>query len=82
MEASVVCRQLGFGFASAAIQTSFFGGNQSSIILSGVQCRGNEVGLEHCLYDQLYNIKCPGARDNIAAVMCSKSKLTFKMVFC
>ncbi|XP_075227026.1 lysyl oxidase-like 2 isoform X1 [Lycorma delicatula] len=71
LEASVVCRQLGFGYANAAIQTDFFGGNRSKMLLSGVQCRGNEASLEHCLYDQTYNVQCPGTRENIASVVCS-----------
>jgi lysyl oxidase-like protein 2/3/4 len=77
LEAIVVCRQLGFGFANTAIQTDFFGGrtgNQTHIpmILSGVQCTGTEDTLDACLHDQINVVDCPGERENIAAVACTQ----------
>ncbi|PSN40047.1 hypothetical protein C0J52_20193 [Blattella germanica] len=67
-EAMVVCRELGFGYANDAIQTDFFGGNSSAIMLSGVNCTGNEESLEHCLHSDMGEVSCPGKRENIAAV--------------
>ncbi|KOB73787.1 Uncharacterized protein OBRU01_10150, partial [Operophtera brumata] len=39
-EASAVCRHLALGFAEQALQTDYFG--SSKVVLSGVQCQGNE----------------------------------------
>lgn len=80
LEAAVVCRELGLGYASAAVQTDFFGGKASRIGLSGVECRGNESSLSLCAHGALGlghglgHQHCPGRRDNIAAVMCSHSE--------
>lgn len=70
-EASVVCRELGLGYAQNAIQTDFFGGNRSALALSGVQCHGSERSLEECLHDRFGKVNCPGKKDNIAAVVCA-----------
>jgi lysyl oxidase-like protein 2/3/4 len=72
LEASVVCRQLGYGFASDALQTDFFGGSSDDIVMSGVECRGNEFSLGHCLHDDMETLHCPGQRDNIASVVCTR----------
>lgn len=70
-EAAVVCRQLGLGYASDAVQTNFFGnGKTTSISISGVQCRGNESNLAECLHDKVVN--CPGPTENIAGVVCHR----------
>jgi len=59
LEAGVVCRQLGLGFASDAIQSNFFGnGEAMPMSISGIECRGNEGNLAECLHDKLMN--CPG----------------------
>ncbi|XP_067007855.2 lysyl oxidase homolog 2 [Anabrus simplex] len=72
LEAAVVCHQLGLGYASDAVQTNFFGGNSSHMVLSGVECRGNEPDLTRCLHDRIGQVSCPGSGENIAAVVCSK----------
>lgn len=78
LEAAVVCRDLGLGYASAAVQTDFFGGNASRIGLSGVSCQGNETSLSLCQHDalgrSLGHEDCPGKRDNVAGVMCTHSE--------
>ena len=62
LEAAVVCRQLGLGYASDAVQTNFFGnGEITPISISGVQCNGNEGNLAECLHDKVAN--CPGTSD-------------------
>lgn len=71
LEANVVCRQLGLGFAADAVQTDFFGGKPEAIVLSGVKCRGNEDHLGYCLHNRLGDATCPGKDANIAAVVCS-----------
>lgn len=73
LAAVVVCRQLGLGYAQDAVQTDFFGGNGTQMVLSGVQCTGTEQDLSHCLHDRLGsdNVVCPGRTENIAAVVCA-----------
>lgn len=79
LEAGVVCRELGLGFASAAVQTDFFGGGASAVGLAGVACRGNESSLSLCMLDTLAagglaREDCPGPRENVAGVVCTRSK--------
>ncbi|XP_029835472.2 lysyl oxidase homolog 2 [Ixodes scapularis] len=71
LEAMVVCRQLGMGYAQDAIQSDFFGGGNQTMLLSGIQCTGDEKNLADCLHDQLGKVTCPGVEDNIAGVMCT-----------
>ena len=67
----MVCRELGLGYATAAVQSDFFGGNRSDILFSGVTCRGNEDSLVDCHHEK---ITCPGRKENIAGVVCNKGK--------
>ncbi|XP_065213799.1 lysyl oxidase homolog 2A-like isoform X2 [Planococcus citri] len=71
LEAMVVCKALGLNYASNAAQTNFFGGNASNMILSGVNCRGNESRLDHCMITDPFTTECPGNRDQIAGVVCT-----------
>lgn len=57
-EASAVCRHLALGFAEQAIQTDYFG--RSRIVLSGVQCEGNETNLFMCKHREFGDVECPG----------------------
>ncbi|VVC94602.1 unnamed protein product, partial [Leptidea sinapis] len=52
-EASAVCRHLALGFAEQALQTDFFG--SSKIVLSGVDCEGNETNLFSCRHREFGN---------------------------
>ncbi|CAL7937931.1 unnamed protein product [Xylocopa violacea] len=67
-EAAVVCRQLGLGYASDAVQTNFFGGEKIPMAISGVQCHGDENSLIDCLHDKL--LDCPGPLENVAGLVC------------
>ncbi|XP_046751006.1 lysyl oxidase homolog 2-like [Diprion similis] len=67
-EAGVVCKQLGLGYASDAVQTNFFGGNRMPMRISGIKCHGDEPNLAHCLHDEV--LECPGVAENIASVIC------------
>lgn len=62
------------GYASDAVQTDFFGGMNTSMILSGVQCWGNETDLSHCLHDEMEKVECPGKVGYVAGVICTSSK--------
>uniref|UniRef100_T1E173 protein-lysine 6-oxidase n=1 Tax=Cupiennius salei TaxID=6928 RepID=T1E173_CUPSA len=75
LEANVVCQQLGLGYGSAAIQSSYFGGHHDNIVLSGVQCTGRESNLTECLYEaigKVSKVSCPGREENIAGVACAE----------
>uniref|UniRef100_A0A8B9EJH4 protein-lysine 6-oxidase n=1 Tax=Anser cygnoides TaxID=8845 RepID=A0A8B9EJH4_ANSCY len=50
-EAMVVCRQLGLGFASHALQETWYWAgspNASEVVMSGVRCTGTELALQQC----------------------------------
>ena len=47
-DASVVCRQLGFGSSARAIGSAGFGQGSGSILLDGVLCNGSELTLISC----------------------------------
>lgn len=57
-EASAICHHLALGFAEQALQTDYFG--NSKIILSGVQCAGNETNVFMCKHQDLGDVTCPG----------------------
>ncbi|XP_076372395.1 lysyl oxidase homolog 2-like [Tachypleus tridentatus] len=73
LEASVVCKQLGLGFAQAALQNSYFGGQQTRMVLSGVKCIGNENNLASCRHDYVGVVDCPQRDRSIAGVICTKA---------
>uniref|UniRef100_H2Z176 protein-lysine 6-oxidase n=1 Tax=Ciona savignyi TaxID=51511 RepID=H2Z176_CIOSA len=53
-DAMVVCRQLGLGFALHALKdVYFFPGteNVTNILMTGIQCRGDELALQFCPND-------------------------------
>lgn len=75
VEAMVVCRQLGLGFASNAFQeTWYWHGNifANNVVMSGVKCSGTELSLAHCRHDE--EVACPegGVRFG-AGVACSET---------
>uniref|UniRef100_A0A8C3KKR7 protein-lysine 6-oxidase n=1 Tax=Calidris pygmaea TaxID=425635 RepID=A0A8C3KKR7_9CHAR len=50
-EAMVVCRQLGLGFASHALQETWYWAGSpdaSRVVMSGVRCAGTELALQQC----------------------------------
>ncbi|CAH0763306.1 unnamed protein product [Diatraea saccharalis] len=69
-EASVICRHLALGFASQALQTDYFGG--SKIVMSGIECSGNENNLFLCRHGEYGIVKCPGEKGHVAAVVCTR----------
>ncbi|XP_073963631.1 lysyl oxidase homolog 2-like [Choristoneura fumiferana] len=68
-EAIAVCRHLALGYAAQALQTNVFG--SSKVILSGVDCRGNETNLFMCDHQDLGDVTCPGDIGHVAAVVCT-----------
>uniref|UniRef100_A0A4W5PHE7 Lysyl oxidase homolog n=1 Tax=Hucho hucho TaxID=62062 RepID=A0A4W5PHE7_9TELE len=76
MEAMVVCRQLGLGFASNAFQETWYWPGEVSadpVVMSGVRCSGTEMSLSHCLHHGAH-LTCPkGGGRNAAGVSCSET---------
>ncbi|XP_018418769.1 PREDICTED: lysyl oxidase homolog 2-like [Nanorana parkeri] len=76
MEAMIVCRQLGLGFASHAFQeTWYWQGDVTAddVIVSGVKCSGTEMSLSHCRHDGPH-INCPKGGGRFAAgVSCAET---------
>ncbi|KAM9799939.1 lysyl oxidase homolog 2A-like [Syngnathus typhle] len=76
MEAIVVCRQLGLGYASHAFQETWFwqsDGTADNVVMSGVRCSGTELALDQCLHHGKH-IQCPkGGGRFVAGVSCTQT---------
>ncbi|XP_041743868.1 lysyl oxidase homolog 2A [Coregonus clupeaformis] len=76
IEATVVCRQLGLGFANNAFQeTWYWSGDVSAddVVMSGVRCSGTEMTLAQCLHHGKH-LNCPRGGGRFAAgVSCSET---------
>lgn len=71
LEANVVCKSLGLGYASHALQSDIFGDDRlSRLLISGTECHGNETSLHECLHHELGNVECFGDDNHVAAVIC------------
>uniref|UniRef100_A0A670ZUW1 protein-lysine 6-oxidase n=1 Tax=Pseudonaja textilis TaxID=8673 RepID=A0A670ZUW1_PSETE len=74
-EAMVVCRQMGMGFASHALQeTWYWQGNTdaSEVVLSGVRCKGTELSILECQHHG--PMHCPnGGGRFVAGVTCTQN---------
>ncbi|KAM9232932.1 scavenger receptor cysteine-rich domain-containing protein DMBT1-like [Leptosomus discolor] len=68
-DATVVCRQLGCGFAVSAPQNAYFGQGTGNIYLDDVHCSGNEFSLFNCSHNGWGIHNCGHQED--AAVVCS-----------
>ncbi|XP_077459416.1 lysyl oxidase homolog 2A [Stigmatopora argus] len=69
MEAMVVCRQLGLGFASHAFQETWYWQSEETtdnVVMSGVRCSGTELSLDQCLHHGKH-IQCPKGGGRFAA---------------
>uniref|UniRef100_A0AAQ5ZCU8 Lysyl oxidase homolog n=1 Tax=Amphiprion ocellaris TaxID=80972 RepID=A0AAQ5ZCU8_AMPOC len=76
MEAMVVCRQLGLGFASHAFQETWYWQGDASadaVVMSGVRCSGTELTLDQCLHHGKH-VLCPKGGGRFAAgVSCTQT---------
>lgn len=76
LEANVVCKSLGYGYATAALQTDYFsdslkGQTLPRLLISGSECFGNETDLHECQHHELGDISCAGKGDQVAGVICT-----------
>ncbi|XP_077992416.1 lysyl oxidase homolog 3A-like [Glandiceps talaboti] len=72
--AKVACRQLGYGHVLQELsKITYFGGDDSPIIMSGVKCRGDELSLNQCQHDGWDNVQC--SDHNIAGLICTDAGL-------
>ncbi|PIK49864.1 putative scavenger receptor cysteine-rich protein type 12 isoform X1 [Apostichopus japonicus] len=69
VDATVACRQLGFGIATAYTTRAYFGRGQGDIFLDDVQCTGREVDLLSCGHRPIGLHNCGHSED--AGVICS-----------
>ncbi|KAK3550131.1 hypothetical protein QTP86_021062 [Hemibagrus guttatus] len=76
MEAMVVCRQLGYGFANHAFQETWYWQGEvgaDAVMMSGVRCSGTEMTLAQCLHHGKH-VTCPKGGGRFAAgVSCTAS---------
>ncbi|XP_033882127.1 lysyl oxidase homolog 4 isoform X2 [Acipenser ruthenus] len=74
-EAMVVCRQVGFGFASHALQETWYwqgDPSASEVVLSGTTCSGTELSIQQCQKHR--QVHCPqGGGRRAAGVTCSET---------
>ena len=69
LDATVVCRQLGFSpLGAEALSYAAFGQGSGSILLDNVQCTGSELYLTSCPNNGLYVHDCSHSED--AGVRC------------
>ena len=67
-DASVVCRQLGFGSAGTAVGSAGFGQGSGTILLDNVQCTTNQSNIFDCIHTGFENHNCWHGED--AGVRC------------
>jgi len=68
-EAMTVCRQLNLGYAGRAVAHNNFSQTDLKVIMSGVQCRVDEISLYNCQHDEWTNANC-SSKDKLAGVVC------------
>ena len=72
IDATVVCRQLGFPGAIDAPRGAYFGqgGKLAPIWLGGVECEGSEVKIEQCPQGSVGQHDCARGHSEDAGVIC------------
>ena len=70
-DATVVCHQLGFSEAIAAVSSGLFGYGEGPIALDEMNCSGDETSLMACGHSELGDHDCQHFED--AGVICRPS---------
>ncbi|XP_072172302.1 scavenger receptor cysteine-rich domain-containing protein DMBT1-like [Diadema setosum] len=79
VEASVVCRQLGYNTTvSAAVRNAFYGQGRGPIFLDDVNCFGWESSLSQCSSNDFYDHNCGHSED--AGVVCQYKDYTGRVI--
>ena len=68
-DAQVVCSELGYGYATAAVLHAFYGWGSGQIWLDDVNCVGTEVAIRNCSHNGWGLHNCYHGED--ASVRCS-----------
>ena len=68
-DAAVVCHQLGYGRAVAAVRNAAYGGGSGPIWYDDVRCSGSEASLTQCAHNGLGVHDCAHSED--AGVICA-----------
>ena len=68
-DAQVVCSELGYGKAIAALQRAYYGYGSGQIWLDNVNCIGSEVTINDCSHAGWGNHDCSHRED--ASIRCS-----------
>ena len=68
-DATVVCRQLGYGRALVALSNAFYGRGSGPIWYDNVLCQGNEASVTQCAHQGLGVHDCVHSED--AGVICA-----------
>ncbi|XP_066277067.1 lysyl oxidase homolog 4-like isoform X1 [Branchiostoma lanceolatum] len=75
-QASVVCRELGYGSARSAPKGAQFGQGHGPVWLDHVVCTGNELSIVDCAHSNFSATSC--THDNDASVQCNVPDLKVK----
>ena len=68
-DARVICRTLGYPYASRALHSAYFGQGSGEIWLDDVNCWGNEISIKRCSHNGWNVTNCGHSKD--ASVICS-----------
>ncbi|XP_039262609.2 lysyl oxidase homolog 2A-like isoform X1 [Styela clava] len=77
-EAMVACRQLGMGYALHALKEVWYypgSDDASSLMMTGVECKGDEIGIQYCHHDGKKLRKCGDSKRTMtpfAGVICTE----------